>query len=60
MFNHLDERNKTGSKLQDSYFDKEDDEPYCVECGGDDLAFLAQYANGDHWECKECKNKFMW
>jgi len=65
MFNHLDERNKTGSKLRigdvsNSTFDKEDEVPYCTDCGNEDLAYLDQYANGEHWECKECKKQFMW
>lgn len=38
-----------------------DDEecPYCTECGSENLAYLAQYANGNHWKCRECSCSFI-
>jgi hypothetical protein len=34
---------------------------YCVSCGNDeDLAFLANYANGEEWRCNCCGHQFLW
>ncbi|MCG8734782.1 hypothetical protein [Tenacibaculum finnmarkense] len=46
--------------VSNSTFDKEDEVPYCTDCGNEYLAYLDQYANGEHWECKECKKQFIW
>lgn len=32
----------------------EDTEPYCRECGSEDLAYLEQYANGSEYKCRVC------
>jgi hypothetical protein len=36
------------------------EEPYCLECGGEDLRYLATYANGDEYKCKHCKHEAVW
>lgn len=28
--------------------------------GGENLAYIDQYANGEYWKCKECGKEFMW
>jgi transposase-like protein len=33
--------------------------PYCTDCGSEDLTYLAQYANGEYWKCKECGKQFI-
>lgn len=38
----------------------EDQEPYCRECGGDDLSYLEQYANGSEYKCRSCGTTQMW
>ncbi len=38
----------------------EDTEPYCVECGSDDLAYLEQYANGSEYKCRVCGTVRIW
>jgi DNA-directed RNA polymerase subunit RPC12/RpoP len=38
----------------------EDAEPYCVECGSDDLAYLEQYANGSEYKCRVCGTERIW
>jgi hypothetical protein len=36
------------------------EEPHCSYCGEEkNLAYLDQYANGEHWKCKECDQTFM-
>lgn len=37
----------------------DENEPYCTDCGSTDLKYLDQYANGQHWECKDCGKTFM-
>jgi len=51
---------KEQADLQRESVTAEPDDPYCTECGCDDLNYLATYANGDEWECKGCKKTFMW
>lgn len=34
--------------------EEEDQEPYCHECGSEDLAYLEQYANGSEYKCRVC------
>ena len=31
-----------------------DTEPYCRECGSENLKYLDQYANGCEYECRKC------
>ncbi len=38
----------------------EDAEPYCDECGSENLAYKYSYANGDEWQCRDCGNMFIW
>ncbi len=38
----------------------EDTEPYCRECGSEDLAYLEQYANGSEYKCRVCGTVQMW
>ena len=40
--------------------DDEDTEPYCRECGSEDLAYLEQYANGSEYKCRVCGTVQMW
>jgi len=41
--------------------ENEDQEtPYCINCGSEDLAHLGLYANGDEWKCCNCGDEFMW
>ena len=35
-------------------------EPYCIDCGNNDLAYIAQYANGNYWKCRECDKEFIY
>lgn len=30
------------------------DKNYCPDCGSENLAYLEQYACGEHWKCKDC------
>ncbi|HYH14949.1 MAG TPA: hypothetical protein VD794_07010 [Flavisolibacter sp.] len=39
---------------------EKDNEPYCTNCGGDNLAYIEQYACGEHWECKDCKHEICY
>ena len=34
-------------------------DPYCTDCGGEDLAYIDQYANGEYWKCKDCGKQFI-
>ena len=29
-------------------------EPYCRECGGQDLAYIEQTADGEYYKCRAC------
>jgi hypothetical protein len=40
--------------------DDEEKQPYCTDCGSNDLNYLDQYANGEYYECKECGKQFIW
>ena len=41
--------------------DEEEWEVYCSCCGEiDELAFLANYPNGELWECLSCGYEFLW
>ena len=33
--------------------------PYCSNCGGTELNYLAAYVNGDNYECKNCGKEFI-
>lgn len=37
----------------------EEDTPYCGDCGGTDLSYIDQYANGPEWRCKACGHQFI-
>ena len=37
----------------------EEKEPYCDECGNEDLAYLGNYPNGENWKCRECNYEFL-
>lgn len=37
----------------------EEQEPYCRECGSEDLAYVEQYANGREYKCRVCGNVQM-
>jgi NADH pyrophosphatase NudC (nudix superfamily) len=39
---------------------EDDKDPYCAECGNDDLLYLDQYANGAEYKCKKCNNVFIY
>lgn len=39
--------------------EEEDQAPYCHECGSEDLAYLAQYANGREYMCRVCGKEQM-
>lgn len=39
--------------------DHERQEPYCHECGGDDLACVMHVANGVVWQCRDCDHLFV-
>lgn len=32
-------------------------DPYCTECGCEDLQFLETYASGDYYRCPNCKKE---
>ena len=41
--------------------EEEDQEPYCRECGGDDLAYLEQYADSSgEYKCRTCGKVQQW
>ena len=35
-------------------------DPYCTGCGSQSLAYIAQYATSEIWECNECGRRFPW
>jgi len=35
-------------------------QPYCRECGSENLAYLEQYANGSEYKCRVCGTVQMW
>jgi hypothetical protein len=35
-------------------------EPYCRECGSEDMAYLEEYANGREYKCRVCGTVQMW
>lgn len=37
-----------------------DNDPYCMECGSETLAYQRTVANGDEWRCKDCGHVFLW
>lgn len=39
--------------------DPSEDTPYCGDCGGTDLSYIDQYANGSEWRCKACGKQFI-
>lgn len=45
---------------RDGGADEEDTEPYCLECGSEDLAYLEQYANGSEYKCRVCGTVRIW
>lgn len=34
--------------------ERDEDDPYCLNCGNEKLTYVEQYANGECWECKPC------
>lgn len=36
------------------------EDPYCRECGSDNLTYVEQYANGIEYRCRVCKAVQMW
>lgn len=36
-----------------------EDSDCCSECGSENLDYLEQYANGEHWECRDCGTSFF-
>lgn len=40
-------------------YDEQDNEIYCRDCGGDDLACLGNYANGEEWKWRDCGLTFI-
>ena len=39
------------------YYGETEEPPYCRHCGGTDMSYIDQYANGEEWFCKECQQK---
>lgn len=37
-----------------------DKEPYCRECGGEDLAYLERTAEAEHYKCRSCGHVIAW
>jgi len=37
-----------------------EDEPYCAECGSDDMQYIEQYANGCEYKCRACSTTRIW
>lgn len=35
-------------------------EPYCRECGGEDLAYIEQTADGEYYKCRACGHVGAW
>lgn len=40
--------------------EEEDQEPYCRECGSEELAYLEQYASGSEYKCRACGKVQQW
>jgi hypothetical protein len=36
-----------------------DFDPYCRQCGSDDLAYIEQYADSKEYKCRECGSPVM-
>lgn len=39
---------------------REQEPPYCTDCGGENPLYMDQYANGEQYKCRDCGKEFMW
>lgn len=50
---------KSVLELETEEFEGEEEDPYCINCGSEDLACIGSYANGSEYKCNHCGDKFM-